>query len=130
MNRDNSDNSSATVFAFLAGTVVGAAIALLTAPKTGQETREMLADYGAELKDRAKALPDDFREYKETALERSKEMIAKGRELISRGTDLAAQGKEFLDEKKKTLSEAIEAGKIAMQEEREALAHKLDGEKD
>ena len=37
--------------------------------------------------------------------------------------------KEFLDEKKRTLSEAIEAGKIAMQEEREALAHKLE-EKD
>ncbi|MFQ6758274.1 MAG: YtxH domain-containing protein [Deltaproteobacteria bacterium] len=126
MSRDDCDNSSTAVLAFLAGTVVGAAIALLTAPKTGQETREMLADYGAELKDRAKTLPDDFQEYKETAIERSKEMIAKGKELISRGTDLATQGKDFLDEKKRTLSEAIEAGKIAMQEEREALAHKLE----
>ncbi|MFA6284009.1 MAG: YtxH domain-containing protein [Desulfurivibrionaceae bacterium] len=126
MSRDSCDNSRAAVLAFLAGTVVGAAIALLTAPKTGQETREMLADYGAELKERAKTLPDDFKEYKETAIERSKEMIAKGKDLISRGTDLAAQGKEFLDEKKRTLSEAIEAGKIAMQEEREALAHKLE----
>lgn len=129
MNRDNCDNSSTAVLAFLAGTVVGAAIALLTAPKTGQETREMLAGYGAELKEKAKALPDDFKEYKETAIERSKDMIAKGKELISRGTDLATQGKEFLDEKKRTLSEAIEAGKVAMQEEREALAHKL-GEND
>ena len=57
MSRDNSDNSSTAVLAFLAGTVVGAAIALLTAPKTGQETREMLADYGAELKERAKTSP-------------------------------------------------------------------------
>ena len=129
MSRDNYDNSSTTVLAFLAGTVVGAAIALLTAPKTGQETREMLADYGAELKERAKAIPDDLKEYKETALERGKDMIAKGKELINKGTDLAAQGKDFLDEKKRTLSEAIEAGKIAMQEEREALAHKLE-EKD
>ena len=129
MRRDNYDNSSPPVLAFLAGPVVGAAIALLTAPKTGQETREMLADYGAELKERARTLPNDFPEYKETAIERSKDMIAKGKELISRGTDLAAQGKEFLDEKKKTLSEAKEAGKIAMQEEREALAHKLE-EKD
>ncbi|OGQ97956.1 MAG: hypothetical protein A2505_08265 [Deltaproteobacteria bacterium RIFOXYD12_FULL_55_16] len=128
MSRDHCDNSSTAVLAFLAGTVVGAAIALLTAPKTGQETREMLADYGAELKERAKTLPDDFKEYKETALERSENMIALGKELISKGTDLAAQGKEFLDEKKRTLSEAIEAGKIAMQEEREALAHKLEGD--
>ena len=126
MNRDNCDNSSTAVLAFLAGTVVGAAIALLTTPKTGQETREMLAEYGTELKEKAKAIPDDLKEYKETTIERSKEMIAKGRELISKGTDLAAQGKEFLDEKKRTLSEAIEAGKLAMQEEREALAHKLE----
>ncbi|HIJ90805.1 MAG: YtxH domain-containing protein [Desulfobulbaceae bacterium] len=128
MSRDNCDNSSTAVLAFLAGTVVGAAIALLTAPKTGQETRELLADYGADLKEKAKTFPDDFKEYKETALERSKDMIARGKELINRGTDLAAQGKEFLDEKKRTLSEAIEAGKIAMQEEREALSHKLDKE--
>jgi gas vesicle protein len=127
MSRDNCDNSSTAVLSFLAGTVVGAAIALLTAPRTGQETRDRLADYGAELKERARTFPDDFEEYKETALERSKDMIAKGKELISRGTDLAAQGKDFLDEKKRTLSEAIEAGKIAMQEEREALSHKLAG---
>lgn len=127
MSRDNCDNSSTAVLAFLAGTVVGAAIALLTTPKTGEQTREMLADYGSELKERAKTLPDDFHEYKETAIERSKEMIAKGKELIHRGTDLAAQGKDFLDEKKRTLSEAIEAGKVAMEEEREALAHKMEG---
>lgn len=127
MSRDNYDNSSTAVLAFLAGTVVGAAIALLTAPKTGQETREMLADYGAELKERARTLPDDLREYKETALARSEDMIAMGKELINKGTDLAAQGREFIDEKKRTLSEAIEAGKVAMQEEREALAQKLEG---
>ena len=126
MSKDSCENSSTTVLAFLVGTVVGAAVALLTAPKTGQETREMLADYGAELKERAKTLPDNLTECKETALERSKEMIERGKELISRGTDLAAQGKEFLDEKKRTLSEAIEAGKIAMQEEREVLAHKFE----
>lgn len=125
MSKDNCDNAGTTLLAFLAGTAVGAAIALLTAPKTGHETREMLADYGADLREKARSLPADFEGYKETALERSKEMIARGKELISRGTDLAAQGKEFLDEKKKTLSDAIEAGKIAMQEEREALTHKL-----
>ncbi|MBU4119530.1 MAG: YtxH domain-containing protein, partial [Proteobacteria bacterium] len=66
MSRDNCDNSSTAVLAFLAGTVVGAAIALLTTPKTGEQTREMLADYGTELEERAKTLPDDFQEYKET----------------------------------------------------------------
>lgn len=127
MSNNNCDNSSTALLAFLAGTVVGAAIALLTTPKTGPENRELLAEYGAELKARSRTLPEDWEGYKETALERGKEMIEKGRELISRGTDLAAQGKDFIDEKKRALSEAIEAGKIAMQEEKEALAQRLEG---
>lgn len=129
MSRDNDCNSGAVILSFLAGTVVGAAVALLTAPRSGRETRELLTDYGTELKARAETLPEELREYGETALDRGKEMIERGREMISRGSELAAQGKDFLDEKKRTLSEAIEAGKKAMEEEREVLAHKL-GESD
>jgi gas vesicle protein len=128
MSRDNCDNSGIAILSFLAGTVVGAAIAILTTPKTGQEAREILAEYGAELKDRASTnIPDAITNY-DSAIERGKEMIERGRELIDRGTDLASQGKEFLDEKKKTLSEAIEAGKKAMEEERQALSHELEAE--
>ncbi|MFZ5776088.1 MAG: YtxH domain-containing protein [Thermodesulfobacteriota bacterium] len=129
MSRDNDCNSGAVMLSFLAGTVVGAAVALLTAPRTGRETRELLADYGAELKHRVDTLPEDLDTYKESALDRGKEMIERGRELISRGSELATQGKDFLDEKKRALTEAIEAGKKAMEEEREALAHRL-GESD
>lgn len=125
MSRDNCSDSGATVLAFLAGTVVGAAIALLTAPKSGAETREMLAEYGAEIREKAGNI-EGVKQYGESALEHGKEMIDRGRELIHRGTELASQGKEFLDEKKQALSEAIEAGKIAMEEEREALSHKLE----
>lgn len=129
MSRDNDCNSGAVMLSFLAGTMVGAAVALLTAPRTGRETRELLADYGSELKTRAENLPENIKEYRETALDRGREMIERGKEMISRGSELAAQGKDFLDEKKRTLSEAIEAGKKAMEEEREVLAHKL-GESD
>ncbi len=125
MNKDNCCPSGLAVLSFLAGTVVGAAIALLTAPKSGRETREMLADYGADLKEKASHWPDELKEKGETVLEQSKELIARGKELISQGTELASHGKEFLDEKKKALSEAIEAGKEAMEKEREALARKL-----
>jgi len=123
-NNDRCD-SGVAVLTFLAGAVVGAAVALLTTPKSGRETREILTGYGAELKEKASHIPDELRGYGETALDRSRELIEKGRELISRGTEMAEHGKEFLDEKKQTLTDAIEAGKIAMAEEKEALSRKL-----
>lgn len=125
MSNDDRCNSGMAVLSFLAGAAVGAAVALLTTPKSGRETREMLAGYGAELKEKASHLPDEFRGYGESALDRGKELIEKGRELISRGTELAEHGKDFLDDKKQTLTEAIEAGRIAMAEEKEALSQKL-----
>lgn len=48
--------------AFLRGAVIGAAIALLFAPRSGRETREMLSERGTEVVDRAKYLAKDTRE--------------------------------------------------------------------
>ncbi len=128
-NRDDCCNSGAAVLSFLAGTVVGAAIAILTTPKTGQQAREILAEYGSEFKERAaENMPEDFNKYGDSAIDQGKRLIERGREMITRGSEMAVQGKEYLDEKKQSLSDAIEAGKKAMEEEREALAHKLEDE--
>lgn len=128
MNRDDSCNSTVAVVSFLAGTVIGAGIALLVTPKTGQETREMLKEYGSDLKERTGRIPDTIKGGAENAIDRGKEMIEQGKDLIHRGTDMVSQGKEYLDEKKKTLSAAIEAGKDAMQQEKEKLASTLGEE--
>lgn len=125
MNRDECCGSGVVVISFLAGTVVGAAIALLTAPKSGRETREMIAEYSTDLKDKAQTIPDDFREYTGSAIERGKEMIDRGKDLIAKGTDIASHGKEYLDEKKEALNAAIEAGKKAMEQEKEVLKKTL-----
>jgi len=119
-------NAGLTVLSFLAGAVTGAAIALLVAPKSGRETREMLSNYGEELQERLRHLPDEAREHAGDAVERGKAMIDQGKELIAKGSKLATQGKEYLDEKKRTLSAAIEAGKRAMAEEKESLDQALD----
>jgi len=118
-------NSGLTVLSFLAGAVTGAAIALLVAPKSGRETREMLAGYGEEIRDKCRHLPDEVREHAGNAVERGKAMIDQGKELIEKGSHLASEGKEYLDEKKKTLSAAIEAGKKAMAREKEVLDQAL-----
>ncbi len=82
---------------FLAGLSFGALITLLFAPKTGQETRDLIG---------AKA-----NESKEYVTARSKEVREQAEQLVGKAKDLVAQQKE-------QLSAALEAGKQAYQEEK------------
>jgi len=49
----NNDNGAAVLLAFLAGAAVGAGVALLFAPTTGEETREYLGQRAREGRERA-----------------------------------------------------------------------------
>ena len=77
------DNRDSGLFAFLLGAVVGAAAALLYAPKAGKETRAHL-----------KKLTEDF-------VEDAGEVSA----------DLKEKGKKFVAESKVKVSELVEKGK-------------------
>ncbi len=81
---------------FFLGTVAGAAAALLLAPRTGRETRELLAERGSEL------------------LKRAQE---KAGETHVRAGDLFDKGREYLEEQTQRLASAFEAGRAAMKEE-------------
>lgn len=90
-----------TVFlSFLAGAVVGAGLALLYAPKTGEELRGKIS----ELTDDA---VDTIRDFTRDAQDR----------IVS----TFEEGKEALKDKKTILSSAIQAGKEAMEREKERL---------
>ena len=128
-HRNENCNAGLTVISFLAGAVTGAAVALLLAPQSGRETREQLAGYSEELRERCRHFPDDVKEHAGSAVEHGKAMIDQGRELIERGNKLAGQGKDYLDHKRKSLSAAIEAGRQAMAQEKEVLDQAME-EKD
>ena len=49
----NNDNGAGVLLAFIAGAAVGAAVALLFAPATGEETREFLGERAREGRERA-----------------------------------------------------------------------------
>ncbi|TBV82774.1 MAG: YtxH domain-containing protein [Desulfobulbaceae bacterium] len=115
-----------TVFSFLAGAVTGAVIALLVAPRSGRETREMLAEYGEELRERCNCLPEGMKEQASTAVGHGKALVKQGKELIEKGSKLASQGKDYLEEKRKTLNDAIEAGKQAMAQEKKDLDQAME----
>lgn len=81
---------------FLFGAVLGGAAALLLAPKTGREARELLSERGSEVARRAQALATE-------AQGRAGEWLDKSRELF--------------EEQTQRLMSAFEAGKDAMREE-------------
>jgi gas vesicle protein len=81
---------------FFFGGMLGAAAALLMAPKTGRETRELLAERGNEVAKRAQAMATD-------AQGRAGEWFDKSRDLF--------------EEQTQRLMTAFEAGKDAMREE-------------
>ena len=54
MANNNEIGGAGLLVAFLAGAVAGAAVALLFAPATGEETRRNLGDRAREVRDRAR----------------------------------------------------------------------------
>ena len=85
MSRDDG-GAGTVVVAFVLGAITGAAVALLMAPATGEETRRMLAEKAREGRDRAndaaqkgRELWDRQRETLSTAVERGKEAYEQAR---------------------------------------------------
>ena len=95
MANDRNDAAGYLGWFFLGG-VIGAVAALLVAPKTGRETREILSERGNEVAKRAQAMATD-------AQGRAGEWFDKSRELF--------------EEQTQRLMTAFEAGKDAMREE-------------
>jgi gas vesicle protein len=81
---------------FFLGALTGAAAALLMAPKTGRETRDLLTERGGEL----------FKKAQE-----------KAGETQERAADLFDKGREYFEEQTQRLASAFEAGRNAMKEE-------------
>jgi gas vesicle protein len=81
------DNSGTFMVAFVIGALTGAAVALLFAPASGEETREYLGQKAREGKAKAREAMDQGREYYTnqrenlvTAVERGREAFEQARE--------------------------------------------------
>lgn len=87
-----SDDDGSKFGFFLAGLGIGAILALLFAPKSGEETRRLIA---------GKA--EEGRDY----------LTSRGRELREQAEDLMERGKERLTQEKERLAGALDAYKQA-----------------
>src|SRR6476620_7614534 len=100
MADDRGSSAAAVVLVFLSGGALGAVAALFLAPQTGRESREQLRGY-------ARRAEGDLRDLAGRASEVLEEVVG--------------EGKEFVDSKKAVLREAFDAGREAMQRERDRL---------
>jgi gas vesicle protein len=105
MANDEHETYACKVFlTFLAGAAVGAVLSLLYAPKTGKELRGKIGELTDDAVDKVKTYATEAQEKIKSTFE---------------------DGKEVIMEKKAILTSAIEAGKEAMEREKEKYRDKV-----
>jgi gas vesicle protein len=97
--------TSGILLSFMIGALSGAALAILFAPRSGRETRELLGERLRETADRSRKLG-------EQALE-------KGREIADDASGYVERQREALERRRDRLAAAVEAGRQAYREEKE-----------
>jgi len=134
MSRE-SNLSKGLLIGFLTGGIVGAAIALLYAPKTGKELRE-------DIKSRAEGYLTDAEKHLEVAKEKAVDIIndgkTRGERLISdakvRADELLKDAEKIFDQAKQKTTEVVATSKETIVEEgtriKSALKAGIDAYKD
>jgi gas vesicle protein len=86
-NHDSGVGVGSLLIAFVAGAVAGAAVALVLAPATGEETREFLSDRAREGRDRAAEAARQGREILNRQRDNIASAIDRGREAYQGARD-------------------------------------------
>ncbi len=107
MNEERGSGASGIILSFLLGGLTGAALAILYAPRSGRETRELLGD--------------KIREGAERGRELRERVMARGREALDDAADYVEKQRESLDRRKERLAAAVDAGRQAYREEKDKM---------
>jgi gas vesicle protein len=103
MSNNQSSDFGAFVSGFFIGGLIGAAVALLMAPQSGEETRTMIRDKSIELRDQVESTAEEARK-------RAEDLANEAR---TRAEQLQERGQVILEEQKTRIEEAVESGKKA-----------------
>ena len=107
MSENNSGAGDKFLF-FMAGAGIGAVLALLFAPKSGRETREIIARTAT-----------DSRDFLSTKVNEGRQVVEeKGRRFGDDFNSFLDKSKEAVQRQKEQLTAAFEAGKAAYRDEK------------
>jgi gas vesicle protein len=105
MAHDDGSGASGVILSFLVGALTGAAAAVLLAPRSGRETREMLGE--------------KWRETAEQGRHLGEQAAQKSRQALDDASGYVDKQRDVLEKRRDRLAAAVEAGKQAYREEKE-----------
>lgn len=126
-------SGGSTMTALLAGMAIGAGLALLFAPASGEETRQLIrrkarrarrlaGDYGRDLRDRAEDLRDRASVLVDDTRARGRDLVDGAREKFE---DTISESRRAIRDKRRELSRAVEEGRVAARDARHELEQRL-----
>lgn len=110
---------------FLLGLGIGVAAGILWAPRSGEETRQLIADKAGDSADYLRARSEEGRQYvqqraaqgRDYVLQQTENLKGTASDLLDKGkssaADLYEKGRTTVNRQKENLSAAVEAGKQA-----------------
>jgi gas vesicle protein len=112
MEQDNRNNSGlGFASGLIIGGLIGAAVAIVLAPQSGEETRDLIRGKAHEFKGKAMDLASDLRD-------RASDLADN---LRSQADDLGKRGREAFDNVRTQFNDAVESGKKAARTKREEI---------
>lgn len=111
----NDYHGSGFLTGMLLGVGVGAAAALLFAPKSGEETRGAIRERGLELKSRAEDMGEEGRQRAEGLEDQARNQVER----------VQARSRVVIDEQRGRFQKAIGQAKEVVENKREELAERL-----
>ena len=106
-NDDRSGGTAGVVLSFMVGALSGAALAILFAPRSGRETREMLGERLRETTERGRNVGE--------------QALQKGREAAEDAARYLDRQRDALERRRERLASAVEAGRQAYRDEKEKM---------
>jgi gas vesicle protein len=82
------ESSSSNLAWFLTGTIIGATVAMLYAPKSGRDTRQFISDKTQQGKEAVTETSKDIAEAGKEMFERGRKLVEDAAELFERGRKL------------------------------------------
>ena len=107
MSEDRNSGASTTLLSFLLGGLAGAAAAILFAPRSGKETRDLLEEKLRTGADRGRDLRD--------------KVVTKSREILDEASEYVEKQRDGLEKRKDRFTAAVEAGRQAYREEKDKM---------
>ncbi|HTZ72291.1 MAG TPA: YtxH domain-containing protein [Candidatus Aquilonibacter sp.] len=107
------------VTSFVIGMGAGAAIAMLFAPRSGPETRQMISDKAKEARRIAEERARDFRDM---ATDKASQLRDRANDVVDRGREAVDLGKEAINRQKSAIAAAVEAGKQTYNQEAQKIS--------